>query len=136
MSTTGHVLDRAPTLTTNQAENALRRLKEFEEVMHHILLWKGRPCLSNGFFAAMLRAAKEYLQALEEAKGIIDIKEERAKHLMIIMLLFASVQPDLNANLFADESKLSREEKENLRLQWRDLGFPIEIREKLREKLL
>jgi hypothetical protein len=54
----------------------------------------------------------------------------------MIMLLFASVRVDLNANLFVDEHGLSNEEKENHELQWRDLGFPIGIRRKLRAALL
>jgi len=138
MGVTEHVreiYERRPRLPNPEAERASKRLQDLEAVMHHRLLWKGWPCLSDGFLAAMLRGAKDYLQGLEEARGIIAKDEERDKHLMIIMLLFASVRTDLNANLFADEHDLSDEEKENLKLQWRDLGFPIEIREKLRKVL-
>ena len=124
-----------PRLDTPEAEKAWRRLQEHEEIMHKLLRWKGRPCINDGFLASMLQCAKDYLEGLEEATGIIDKDEERDKHLMIVMLLYASIRPDLDANLFADEKSLSDEEKENLKLQWRDLGFPIEIRKELRKKL-
>jgi hypothetical protein len=146
MNATNHERNHAPVprLHDEEAEKALRRLQEHEKVMHERIGWKGRPCLSDLFLAATLRGAKAYLQELEKAEGIIDRDEERDKYLMMIMLLFASVRPDLDANLFADERKPSKDEserelspaeKENLRLQWRDLGFPIEIREKLRKEL-
>ncbi|HXV59241.1 MAG TPA: hypothetical protein VEK15_01005 [Vicinamibacteria bacterium] len=125
-----------PREDTQVSKDASRRLQEHETIMHERLRWIGRPCINEGFLAAILRCAKDYLERLEEATGIIDKDEERDKNLMVLMLLFASVRPDLDQNLFADERKLTNEVKDNLRIQWRDLGFPIGIREKLRRVLL
>ncbi|HSF14705.1 MAG TPA: hypothetical protein VLK65_04065 [Vicinamibacteria bacterium] len=111
-------------------------MKELETILHERLGWIGRPCINDGFLAAMLRCAKDYLEGLDEATGIIDKDEERDKYLTVVMLLFASVRPDLDENLFADERKLTPKVKDELRIQWRDLGFPVGIREKLRRILL
>jgi hypothetical protein len=133
------VYQRLPRQSTTEAENGARRLAEMEQVMHHRILWKGWPCLSDTFLAAVVRGARSYFDGIEEATGIIGRDDERDSHLMILMLLIASARTDLDANLFAEESsedrKLGGEDKETLRMQWRNLGFPVDIRDKLRRVL-
>ena len=125
-----------PRHDSQESKDASRRLKEHETIMHTRLGWIGRPhCLSDRFLGSMLGGAKAYLEGLEEATGIIDKDEERDKHLMVVMLLFASVRPELDENLFADDRQLSTAVKNDLKIQWRDIGFPIGVREKLRTAL-
>jgi hypothetical protein len=124
-----------PRQATDYAKEAGRRLEEMENVMHQAIRWKGWPCLSDGFLAAVVEGAKEHLQRIEPATSIIDKTDERDSHLMILMLLIASTRHDLDANLFADQVELGEEDRETFEIQWRNLGFPVEIRDKLRRVL-
>jgi hypothetical protein len=121
---------RLPRMATPDAKKASEALQEVDKVVDRF--WKGPPCGADPFLAQIVRCAKDYIHELVEAEGVISKTDEETQHYLLLMLWFATSRLDLAANLLADEDDLSKKDIEALQLQWRNLGFPSEIREKMR----
>ncbi len=127
------VYRRLPKMETATAKEARVALQGVDKIVDYF--WKGWPCGGDVFLAHVLRGAEAYIQSLKEAKGVVGTEEEQEHLYMLLMLWFASGRTDLAENLLAEDRELDKEDAETLRLQWRNIGFPMDIRDKLRDEI-